>query len=139
VTTTPTLDRYRIGDLAKLPMNEPDPVPNWAGYTEKHAHDLRSIRIGDQLVACFGYFPLGNNEADAFAVIDRDLCAGHGKPLAALVRSTMLDWMDHISVTTTYAECAAQDRTAQVFLRAVGFRRVGYSPQNNHLFKFTRR
>lgn len=137
MTTTPTLDRYRRGDLASLPQHEPDPVPNWAEYTEQHAHDLRSVRLAGRLVACIGYFPIDASHADAFAVVDRRASAGHGRELAALIRQQQIAWMRATGVTSAFAECRPHDRTAQVFLRAIGFKRTNQAGNANACFTFT--
>lgn len=138
MTHTPTLDRYRRGDLASLPQSEPDPVPGWAEYTEQHAHDLRSIRLGDLLVASFGYFPASYTQADAFAVVDRDLAQGHGAGIAQVIRQQQLQWMQETGAALVTAECRTHDRTAQVFLRAIGFRKIRSEPEGNTHFEFKR-
>jgi len=139
MTHTPTLDRYRRGDLASLPQSEPDPVPGWAEYTEQHAHDLRSIRLGDQLVASFGYFPASYTQADAFAVVDRDLAQGHGAAIARIIRQQQLQWMQDTSTARVTAECRPHDRVAQVFLRAIGYKRADQPGNPNACFQFNRR
>lgn len=127
MTTTrlPEIAPYRLGDLAMIPCDEPDPVPDWAAQTERDAHDMRSIRIGGRLVGVIGYIPETRTQAGAFAVIDRQACAGHGRQLARIIRKRNIQWMEDTGVTVATAFCNAQDRAARVFLRAIGYRETG--------------
>lgn len=127
MTTTqwPEIAPYRLGDLAKIPCEEPDPIPGWAEQTERDAHDMRSIHIGGQLVGVVGYIPETRTQAGAFAVIDRQACAGHGRELARILRQRNRQWMEEVGITTATAFCNAQDRAARVFLRATGYRETG--------------
>lgn len=117
----PELAPYRRGDLAKIPCNEPDPVPGWAELTEKNAHDLRSVVCNGQVVATMGYFPTSILEADAFAVVDRSACKGIGRQVAAIIREQQLEWMRHTGIEQANASCAANDRAARVFLQVIGY------------------
>ena len=120
---SPELGPYKRGDLALIPCTEPDPVLGWAELAEHHAHDLRSIHCDGVLVASIGYMPLSIHEADAFAVINRDACKGIGAQVAVIVHNQIKRWMSDTGICQANASCAANDRAAQVFLRAVGFRK----------------
>lgn len=124
MTRSPEIAPYRLGDLARIPCVEPDPVEGWAATTERQAHGIRSIHLDGKLVACFGYVAITCREVDCFAVIDREACAGIGRELAILIRSQCLQWMRTYGFTTVSASCAANDRAAQVFLRSIGYRQV---------------
>ena len=115
---------YTKGDLMLVDCDEPDPIEDWPRFAEENAHDLRSIRRDGVLIGCMGYFMCSPTEADAFAVIDRKRCNGVGKQLALAVRERQIRWMEEIGVTRTWADCPSHDRKAQVFLRAIGYRRV---------------
>lgn len=131
--------QYLPGDLARVPCDEPDPYPGWARQAEVDAHDLRSIHIDGRLVGAFGYMPETRTQAGAFAVIDRKACAGHGRELAKIVRQQSLRWMDEIGINTVTAFCAAQDRAARVFLRAIGYRETGPTDGEVINYLFSRR
>lgn len=124
MTTTrlPEIAPYRLGDLAKIPCDEPDPSEDWAATTEQQAHGIRSIRLGGRLIACFGYVAINRREVDCFAVIDRKACAGVGAQVAQLIRQQSQRWVGQYGFTTVTAACAANDRAARVFLRAIGYR-----------------
>jgi hypothetical protein len=115
---------YRAGDLSLVQCEEPDPIEGWPVFAELYAHDLRSIRLNGVLIGCMGYFMCAPTEADAFALIDRKACRGVGKQLAAAVRQRQLQWMEEIGLTRVWADCPRHDRKAQVFLRAIGYRRT---------------
>lgn len=121
---SPELGPYRRGQLASIPCAEPDPFPDWAAITERDAHDMRSIYLGGVPVVSFGYIPVTRYEAQAFAVIDRNATQGYGAGVASIIHNQMNEWMDHLGITRVNASCSANDRAAQVFLRAAGFRKV---------------
>lgn len=132
------LGRYTAGDIASLPQYEPDPLENWGEYAELYSHDLRTIRINGAVVACIGYMPTSLTDADAFAVIDRHACKGYGAELVALARIQQVSWMRHTGIVRANAQCRDNDKPAQVFLRAVGFKRVTASCAGFAKFTFTR-
>lgn len=129
---SPELGPYRRGDLASIPCVEPDPVHNWAEITERDAHDMRSIYLEGRAVAAIGYIPISRYEVEAFAVIDRQACKGHGAQVARITHNQMVEWMRHLGVTTVVASCSANDRAAQVFLRAAGFRKSRTTADTAH-------
>lgn len=135
---SPELGPYRMGQLASIPCVEPDPFPDWAAITERDAHDMRSIYVGEDVVASIGYFPTSRTEADAFAVVDREACAGIGAQVARIIHNQMDDWMQYLGINLARATCSANDKAARVFLRAAGFRTVAI--ENGVVqFKFIRR
>lgn len=142
VTTIHTLRlaAYKRGDIASLPRSEPDPFAGWPAWAEDNAHDLRSIRAGDTVVASFGYYCLQGDATSClcFAVIDRQAVAGHADQLVEIFKRQTLEWMHDTGVTTAYADCPSQDRAARVFLRAIGYRpTVGDDAMRSH-FQLTR-
>lgn len=119
---SPELGPYRRGQLASIPCAEPDPFPDWAAITERDAHDMRTIYLDGVAIAAFGYIPISRYQVDAFAVVDRAASQGVGAEVTKLVNKQMIDWMHHLGVTRVNASCSANERAAQVFLRAAGFR-----------------
>lgn len=115
---------YQKGDLMLIDCEEPDPIEDWPRFAEENAHDLRSIRRDGQLIGCMGYFLCKPTEGDAFAVIDRKACNGVGKQLALAMRERQIIWMEDLGITRVWADCPRHDRKAQVFLRAIGYRRI---------------
>lgn len=132
------IGRYQRGDLALVKCAEPDPIEDWPAVMEASAHDIRSVRLDGRLVGCIGYVPFNYTEADAFAIVDRDAVQGHGRQLSMLIRKQQLAWMDHIGVTSALASCSADDRAAQVFLRAIGYRRISSESPDIANFEFKR-
>jgi len=135
VNMTPSLDRYRRGDLSSVRSDAPDPIPGWAEHAEAHAHDLRSVRLGDNLLASFGYMLRSRTEADGFAVVDRAMAKGVGRQLALLVRLRQVQWMQEAGLTTAWADCPASDRPAIAFLRAIGYKRIPSDDPSQALFR----
>lgn len=129
---SPELGPYRKGDLASIPCVEADPFPDWAAITERDAHDMRSVYLDGEAIAAFGYVPISRYEVDAFAVIDRSASMGVGPEVAKLIRTQMIDWMRYLGVRRVNASCPAQDRVAQVFLRAAGFRKSHTTADTAH-------
>lgn len=132
MTRSPELGPYRLGQLASIPCSEPDPFTDWAGITERDAHDMRSIYMDGLPIAAFGYIPMSRYEVDAFAVIDRRSSRGVGAQVAKLINKQMIDWMRHLGVTRVNATCSANERVAQVFLRAAGFKKVRTTADTAH-------
>lgn len=116
--------QYIKGDILLVQCDAPDPFEGWLQFAEDNAHDLRAVRVNGALAGVIGYFMRSRYESDAFAVMDRNACAGHGMAVAKAVRARQLQWMEEISVTRAWADCPIKDRAAQVFLRAIGYRRV---------------
>lgn len=129
---SPELGPYRAGQLASIPCSEPDPFPGWAEATERSAHDMRTIYLGGKPVAAIGYVPLTRRKADAFAVIDRQACEGIGADLARITHNQMIEWMRYLGLIVVHASCSANDRPAQVFLRAAGFRKSRTTADTAH-------
>lgn len=129
---SPELGPYLVSQLASIPCVEPDPFPDWAAITERDAHDMRSIYLDGVAVASIGYIPLSLREADAFAVIDRQACKGIGAELATITHNQIQQWMQHTGITQVNASCSANDRVAQVFLRAAGFRKSRTTADTAH-------
>lgn len=132
MTRSPELGPYRRGQLASIPCVEDDPFPDWANITERDAHDMRSIYLDGKPVATIGYIPTSRRKADAFAVIDRQACKGIGADLARITHNQMVEWMRHLGIITVQASCSANDRAAQVFLRAAGFRKLRTTATTAH-------
>lgn len=116
--------QYIKGDILRVKCDAPDPFDGWLQFAEDNAHDLRAVRVNGELSGVIGYFMRARYESDAFAVMDREACAGHGLAVAKAIRSRQLQWMEEISVTRAWADCPIKDRAAQVFLRAIGYRAV---------------
>ncbi len=133
MNTTLTLDRYRPGDIALVPCVEPDPIPDWPSHAEQHAHDLRSIRLGPDLLACIGFMMRTSDEADAFAVVNRPLAKGHGPDLARIIRERQLQWMQDIGIRVVYADCQEDDRPAAALLVAIGYHRTHQADGRTYL------
>ena len=129
---SPKIGTYQRGQLASIPCTEADPFPDWAAITESDAHDMRSIYLDGEAIAAFGYVPVNRYEMDAFAVIDRSASMGVGPEVAKLIRAQMVDWIHHLGVRRVNASCSAQDRVAQVFLRAIGFRKSRTTADTAH-------
>lgn len=138
MTHSPEVGQYRLGDIALVRCDEPDPFDGWPAYAEHMCHDMRSIRINGELVGVVGYFLIGPRQASSFALIDRSACAGHGIQLSTAVRSRVVQWMDEAWLTHAYADCSSDDRAAKVFLRAIGYRRIAGEDPARTEFLFTR-
>jgi hypothetical protein len=138
MTQWPEIAPYRLGDMARIRCDEPDPEPGWAEATELQVHGIRSIRYQGALVASFGYVPVTRFEVDSFAVVDRHACAPIARHVTALIRRQCCEWMLQYGFTTVTASCAAQDLAARVFLRAIGYRETKPSDGDISHFTFTR-
>src|ERR1700712_1912544 len=105
---------YTRGDIESLPRSEPAPFYNWPEWAEASAHDLRSIKLGERVVASFGYYPLQDQKSClCFALIDRDAVTGHAHQLVDILKKQGEDWMRATGITTAYADCPSQDRAAR--------------------------
>lgn len=120
--SVPDIAAYTRGDLASINCIEPDPFPGWAQHAESVAHDLRTIKLDGALIAAIGYAPSSDTEAEAFAVVDREACKGHGKQVAILIRNQQIQWMKHTGIHIAHASCPANDRAARVFLQVIGYK-----------------
>jgi N-acetylglutamate synthase-like GNAT family acetyltransferase len=139
MTTTrlPELGVYRKGDLASVNCSEPDPIEDWAAFAERHAHDLRSIRIDGRVVACLGYMYCADGEVEAFAVVDRQAVTGVAVELVRLMRQRIAQWVAESNIQKVWATCPRNDRAAQVFLRALGYRKFEVEHED-HVFIINR-
>jgi RimJ/RimL family protein N-acetyltransferase len=114
--------RYRIGDLAAIPCAEPAPFEGWLEFVEEHGHGLTSITLDGELIAVIGFTSCWDGVGDAFARVDRQKAAGHGRALATVVKVRILQVMQAYGIHRMQATSDATDRAGGVFLRAVGFR-----------------
>lgn len=114
--------RYQSGDLARVPSAEPEPFAGWADFVEEHGHGLTSIYLNGALLAVIGFTPCWDGVGDAFARVDRDLAAGHGRALATVAKVRILQAMQAYGIHRMQATSDATDHAGGVFLRAVGFR-----------------
>jgi len=117
-----TVREYRKGEAATLPVEEPDPSPNWLEEMEAVTSGLVSYESDGQLLAVSGYQLMWDGVAGALAMVDRAEASGHGKALAAAVRATIKLQMARDGLRRVQACGYASDREALVFLRACGYR-----------------
>lgn len=125
---------YRMGDIDKVRCSEPDPFEGWPEFAERYAHDLRSIRLGGELIACLGYIYTTPDDVEGFAVINRDAAAGYGSQVAAIFRQRTRQWITESGIKRAWATCSCEDRAAQVFLRAVGYRLFWSGGDEDHIY-----
>lgn len=116
-----TTQRYRPGDAALIPVDEPDPFGFWLREIEANGQGLTSYYLGDLLIAVTFYMRLWDGVADASALINRQLAAGHGKQLAKAIRERILELMQTDGLHRVQATSEPADRASQVFLRAIGY------------------
>lgn len=117
-----TTREYRKGDIARIPTAEPDPFDGYADHAELWFKGLTSYDLDGSLAAVTYYSPLWNGVADAAAVIDRAAAAGHGPALALAIRRRIVELMRTDGLHRVQATASPEDRSAQVFLRAMGYR-----------------
>lgn len=113
---------YQTGDLAIVPSDEQRPFADWIEYVEASGHGLTTYELDGTPLACIGFTSCWDGVGDAFAVIDRERAAGHGHTLAAMVKARIKQVIQVYGLHRMQSTCAARDRSAGVFLRAVGFR-----------------
>ena len=87
---------YRIGDAAMVPVEEADPFGFWLVEMEANCKGLTSYYIDGALVAVTGYELLWSGVAYAFALVNRPLCSGAGKQLAAAVKARIGQLAQHL-------------------------------------------
>lgn len=116
-----TINTYRPGDALLIPVAEADPFANWADNFERGAQGLTRYELDGKLLAVTGYVPVWDGVADAVALVDRELAAGHGKELAKAIR-WRIDWlMQQDGLHRVQATSEPHDKASRVFLRAIGY------------------
>lgn len=118
----PTLREYQAGDLQAVNCAEADPYPGWSELIEDGASQIQVVALAGLQLVVFGYVEVLPGVGEAFALVDRPACAGHGMEVAMLVREAVRGMMSAGKLHRAQATCAPHDRAAAVFLRAVGFR-----------------
>lgn len=118
-----SLRQYRAGDIAAIPCDEADPAPGWADHLERVAGGIATIECDGLRLAVIGFTLVTPGVADSFAVIDRHNALGRGRGLADLTACQTAIWMGTHSIHRAAATCSPHDKPAQVFLRAVGYRK----------------
>jgi RimJ/RimL family protein N-acetyltransferase len=113
---------YRKGDGAAIPVAEQDPHDNWLQQMESGMHGLTSYERDGKLVAVSGYELMWQGVAWAFALVDREACAGAGPELARAVRASIGKLVLADNLHRVQACCDPNDPATKVFLRAIGFR-----------------
>jgi hypothetical protein len=113
---------YRVGDAALVPVAEADPFGFWLREIENVGRGMTSYYLDDLLIAVTFYTPAWEGVADACALVNREIARGHGKELARVVRSRILDLMVTDRLHRVQATSEVTDRASQVFLRAIGYR-----------------
>lgn len=113
---------YQRGDIGQIPSMELRPFEGWAEYVEEAGHGLTTYTLDGVVLACIGFTSCWDGVGDAFAVVHRELAAGHGKQLAAMVKARIRQVMHVYGLHRMQATCEAADAKGRVFLRAVGFR-----------------
>lgn len=117
-----TAKPYRRGDAAMIPVDEADPFGFWLVEMEANCKGLTSYYIDDLLAAVTGYELMWRGVAYAFALVNRPLCSGSGKELAAAVRDRITQLMEQDGLHRVQATSHVTDRAAAVFLRATGYK-----------------
>lgn len=116
-----TIEAYRPGDAALIPVAEADPFACWVDVLERSAQGLTRYDLDGKMLAVTGYMPMWDGVADAVALVDRELAAGHGKELAKAIRSR-IDWlMQQDGLHRVQATSDPHDKASRVFLRAIGY------------------
>lgn len=113
---------YRKGDGAAIPVAEQDPSENWLEQMETGMHGLTSYERDGKLVAVSGYELMWQGVAWAFALVDREACAGAGPELVQAVRKRTAELIQSDNLHRVQACCNPADPATKVFLRAIGFR-----------------
>jgi hypothetical protein len=120
-----TWRKYVSGDLARVNSYEPEPYEGWAGQVEQEGRGLTTILREGVPIVVIGLLDAEPGIAWCFAAVDRDLSAGHGKLITKMIRARLLQGLAILNIHTVRATAKTEDRTAHVFLRAVGLRAVG--------------
>lgn len=113
---------YKPGDGALIPVDEPDPFGFWLREIESAGRGMTSYYLNDLIIAVTFYTPAWSGVADACALVNRDLVAGHGKTLAKIIRRRIDQLMQSDALHRVQATSYVTDRASQVFLRAIGYR-----------------
>ena len=117
------LCQYESGDIFMVENMAFDPLELWGADVESYMGGASTVRLGDTIVAAFGWAPFMRGVVGSFAAVDRLASAGHGRELAAMVRGQTLLWMGEHAIHRAEAVAPVHDRTAHVFLRAIGYRK----------------
>jgi hypothetical protein len=113
---------YKPGDGALIPVAEPDPFGFWLREIESVGRGMTSYYLDGLLIAVTFYTPPWDGVADACALVNRKLSAGHGRELAKAVRQRIHELMASDNLHRVQATSHVADRASQVFLRAIGYR-----------------
>lgn len=125
---------YQAGDIAAVQCLEPDPFEEWASEIEQNGIGLATIEIDGQPLAVIGCAMVAESVCECFALVDRVRAAGHGRLISKMAGARLAQVGHALGVLMT-ATVDPADRVAQVFLRAVGFRRDGHG--DDGLLRFT--
>lgn len=125
---------YRAGDIAAVRCLEPDPFEGWAIEIEQNGIGLATIEIDGAPLAVIGCALVADGECECFALVDRQRAAGHGRLISKMAGARLVQ-VGHALGVLMVATVDPADRVAQVFLRAVGFRRDGNGADG--LLRFT--
>ena len=132
---------YQRGEAAFLPVEEADPFGFWLVEMEAEGRGLTSYLADGALIAVTGYHLQWRGVAYAFALVNRDLARGIGTELAASVRQRIAELVTSDRLHRVQATASSEDRAAQVFLRAIGFRKESRmhraAPDGSDLDMFT--
>lgn len=113
---------YKVGDGALIPVAEPDPFGFWLREVEAAGQGMTSYYADGLLIAVTFYTLPWDGVADACALVNRELAAGHGRGLAKAVRRRINQLMISDHLHRVQATSEVTDRASQVFLRAIGYR-----------------
>ena len=114
---------YQRGEAAFIPVEEADPFGFWLVEMEAEGRGLTSYLCDGALIAVTGYHLQWRGVAYAFALVNRELAHGIGRELAASVRERIAELMERDHLHRVQATACSTDRAAQVFLRAIGYRK----------------
>ena len=113
---------YRRGDAGLIPVAEADPFGFWLTHIEANAKGMTSYYIDGLLVAVTYYIPIWDGVADACALVNRDLAAGHGRGLAKAIRTRIDELIASDNLHRIQCTSEPHDPASRVFLRAIGYR-----------------
>jgi hypothetical protein len=113
---------YQQGDFAALRNLAFDPFLLFGENAELIFNGLRTIWYEDYRVCCTGYASFMPGVVGSFAAVDRVAAEGKGRELVSLIKGLIEKWRIECGCHRIEATCQSQDRTAQVFLRAIGYR-----------------
>lgn len=135
-----TWREYRAGDIAVISHSEPEPFDGWTAWIEGSGQGMATVELCGVPIAAFGCVPCWDGVADCFTVLDRAKAIGHGRMIARMIRARINQAMPVLGLHRMQANAGATDRQAQVFLRAIGFRREGVmrmgSPDRSDLITY---